>query len=107
MTRLSDLYTRGSRAGLHDRAMLAAYLDRGLRVAGLRTQVLVVSLRSWGPGRFTVEVTDRVVGGQAVGGGVRVPLPRDRPSTRVISLRRVAGAWRVTEVRPAPQPPRP
>ncbi|HEX5861533.1 MAG TPA: hypothetical protein VFY58_06805 [Nocardioides sp.] len=107
LTALSDLYTRGSRAGLHDRAMLAAYLGRGLRVAGLRTQVLAVSLRSWGPGRFTVEVTDRVVGVRAVGHGVRVPLPHDRLSTRVVSLRRVSGSWRVAEVTDAAQRRRP
>ena len=104
---LADLYTRGSRAGRHDRAMLAAYLDRGLRVAGLHTQVLAVSLRDWGPGRFTMEVTDRVVGAEAVGHGVRIPLPRDRPSTRVVSLRRVSGSWRVAEVSDAVQQRRP
>ncbi len=95
---LTDLYTRASRTGRHDRAMLAAYAARGLRVTGLRTQVLDASLRSWAPGRVTLEVTDRVVGAHAVGRGVRISLPQDRPSTRVISLRRVSGAWRVEEV---------
>ena len=96
---LADLYTRGSRTGRHDRAMLAAYAVRSLRVTGLRTQVFDASLRAWAPGRVTLEVTDRVVGAQAVGRGVRIPLPRDRPSTRIISLRLVSGAWRVDEVR--------
>jgi hypothetical protein len=96
---LADLYTRGSRTGVHDRAMLAAYAARSLRVVGLRTQVLDASLRSWTPGRVTLEVTDRVVGVHAVGRGLRIALPRDRPSTRVISLHRVSGAWRVDEVR--------
>ena len=96
---LTALYTRGSRTGRRDRAMLAAYDARGLHVTRLRTQVLGASLRSSAPGRVTLEVTDRVVGAHAVGGGVRIPLPRDRTSTRVISLRRVAGAWRVDEVR--------
>ena len=86
--------------------MLAAYTAKGLRVTGLHMQVLDASLRSWTPGRITLEVTDRVTGAQAVGHGVRIPLPRDRPSTRVISLRRVAGAWRVDEVRPVPPPAR-
>ena len=95
---LAGLYTRGSRTGSHDRAMLAAYAARGLRVTGLRTQVLNATLRSWAPGRITLEITDRVVGAHAVGRGVRIPLPRDRPSTRVISLRRVSGQWRVGEV---------
>ncbi len=103
---LTDLYTRASRTGRHDRAMLAAYAARGLRVAGLRTQVLDASLRAWTPERVTLEVTDRVVGAQAVGRGVRISLPRDRPSTRVISLRRVSGAWRVEEVTEPGQRPR-
>jgi hypothetical protein len=101
---LADLYTRGSRTGRHDRAMLAAYATRGLRVTGLRTQVLEASLRSWAPGRVTLEVTDRVVGARAVGRGVRILLPRDQPSTRVISLRRVSGAWQVEEVTVAGSP---
>lgn len=95
---LADLYTRTSRTGRHDRAMLAAYAARGLRVTGVRTQVLEASLRSWAEGRLRLEVTDRVVGAQATGHGVRIPLPRDRPSTRVISLRRVSGVWIVEEV---------
>ena len=40
--------------------MLAAYAARGLRVTGLQMQVLDASLRSWTPGRITLEVTDRV-----------------------------------------------
>jgi hypothetical protein len=104
---LADLYTRGSLTGRHDRAMLAAYRARGLRVTGLRTQVLSARLRTWAPHRVTLEVVDRVVSGHAVGGGVRIPLPRDRSSSRVISLRRVAGAWCVAEVRPVQQPARP
>jgi hypothetical protein len=95
---LAGLYTPASRTGRHDRAMLAAYVARGLRVTGQRTQVLTASLRSWAPGRVTLEVTDRVVGGGAVGRGVRVTLPRDRPSTRVISMCRVSGSWLVEEV---------
>jgi hypothetical protein len=95
---LAELYTRASRTGRHDRAMLAAYAARGLRVSGLRTQVLTALLRSWSAGRVTLEVTDRVVCAHAVGRGVRITLPRDRPSTRVVSLRRVGGAWLVDEV---------
>ncbi len=100
---LTDLYTAASRTGRHDRAMLAAWAARGLRVTGLRTQVLDASLRGWTPDRVTLEVTDRVLGAEAVGRGVRISLPRDRPSTRVISLRRVSGAWRVEEVTEAGQ----
>jgi hypothetical protein len=104
---LADLYTRASRTGRHDRAMLAAYAARRLRVTGLRTQVLTASLRSWAPNRVTLEVTDRVAGAHAVGRGVRIPLPLDRPTTRVISLRQVSGTWLVAEVTDAARRPRP
>jgi len=37
----------------------------------------------------------------AVGGSVRVPLPRDRADTRRVELRRGPdGAWRVASVQP-------
>jgi hypothetical protein len=95
---LAGLYTRGSRTGRHDRRMLAAYAARELRVTGLRTQVLSARISSWAPDRVTLQVTDRVWGARAVGPGVRISLPRDRASTRTVSLRRVDGSWLVEEV---------
>ena len=38
---LADLYVAGSRTGAADRAVLRGYRERGLRVTGMRTQVLV------------------------------------------------------------------
>jgi len=99
---LRRLYTPGSGAGFRDRRLLEAYADRGLVVGGLRTQVLAVRVVGEGRGRLTVEVTDRLVGGQVVGPGTHaagVPLPRDAPTTRVLVLRRQAGDWRVGSVR--------
>jgi hypothetical protein len=95
---LAGLYTPGSRTGRHDRAMLVAYAARGLRVSGLRTQVLEATLLSRAPGRVRLELVDRMVGAYAVGPGGRIVLPRDRPSERVVSLRRVSGSWLVEEV---------
>ena len=43
-------------------------------------------------------MTDRLAGGVAVGDGVRVRLPADRASTRLVTLVRAAGEWRVAEV---------
>jgi hypothetical protein len=80
--------------------MLRAYADRGLRVTGLRMQVLAVEVREHGPRTWTLLVTDRFAGARAVGRGVRVGLPRGRASTRAVALRRVAGQWRVAEVLP-------
>ena len=49
--------------------------------------------------RLEVRVTDRVAGATAVDGDTAIPLPDDRPSTRRVVLRRVAGEWLVEEVR--------
>ncbi len=95
---LSELYVEGSRTGRADRRLLASYADRGLRVTGMRVQVLAASLVSMTPTTLTLTVTDRLVGAVAMAGDRRVVLPRDDPSTRVIVLRRVAGEWLVAEV---------
>ena len=96
---LRPLYTPGSAAGRADRAMLRAYADRGLRVTGLRRQLLAVEVLDAGPGWWRLGVTDRLVGGVARGGGQPVVLPRDRPSSWRVQLRRHAGGWRVGVVR--------
>jgi hypothetical protein len=93
-----DLYTAGSPAGRADRAMLRSWHDRGLRVTGLRMQLLAVRVRVWSDDRIALVVTDRLAGGVAVGAGVRVPLPRDTATTQTMTLRRVAGEWRVQSV---------
>ena len=95
---LRDLYTAGSPAGRADRAMLRSWQERGLRVEGLRTQLISLVVRGWSQGRLAVVVTERLAGGVAVGAGVRLPLPRDAVSTRTVVLRRVAGEWRVRSV---------
>jgi hypothetical protein len=95
---LGRLYTVGSRSGRHDRALLEAYADRGLRVRGLRMQVLAVDVRSRSSRRMVLVVTDRLADAVAVGHGVRVPLPSDRASTWLITFVRAAGEWRVAEV---------
>ena len=96
---LSALYTPGSAAGRRDVAMLRAWTARGLRVHGLRTQLLDVQVRRRTPERLVLAVTDRLAGGVAE--PVGLPLPRDRPSRHVVVLRVVDGEWRVSAVRPA------
>jgi hypothetical protein len=97
---LRALYTDGSVAGRRDAAMLRAWTARGLRVSGLRMQLLDVDARARGPGRLSVCVTDRLAGGVAVPGALA--LPRDAPTRHVVTLRRVAGEWRVSSARPGP-----
>jgi hypothetical protein len=78
---------------------LRAWLDRGLRVEGLRTQVLARRVVARGAGLMVLRVTDRVVGGVAVrAGGVRARLPADRPGERTVTLVRHEGRWVVARV---------
>lgn len=101
---LRRLYTPRSRSGRSDRAALAAYVDRGLRVTGLRTQLLAVEVGQQSARRWVLRVTDRMAGAVARGRGGSVVLPRDEPTTWRLVMRRVAGEWRVGEIRRAPTP---
>ena len=96
---LADLYVEGSRSGRADVRMLTSYVDRGLTVHGLRTQVLALEVLEVSPGSVEVRVTDRVSGARAVDGETVIPLPDDRASTRRVVLRLVEGEWLVDEVR--------
>jgi hypothetical protein len=102
---LRALYRPGSAAGTADVRLFRAYRARGLRIEGMRMQLLGVEVLHEGPHRLRLRVTDRLAAAVAVGDGLRVPLPRDAASTRVVELRRrAAGArWQVSEVRTAPR----
>jgi hypothetical protein len=97
---LSTLYTRDSVAGERDRTMLRAWLARGLVVHGLQTQLLEVRQLRRTTSTWTLIVTDRLVGGIAVGSMVRRPLPHDAPTTRTVELRQIGGSWLVSAVEP-------
>lgn len=96
---LSRLYVDGSRTGAADVRLLRHYRSRGLRVAGLTTQVLALDVVERAPSRLVLVVTDRVAGGRAVGGSSPVSLPADRASTRRVVLAREGGRWLVVEAR--------
>lgn len=96
---LEELYAAGSRTGAADVRLLRDYRARGLVVAGLTTQVLALDVAERAPARLVLVVTDRVVGGRAVGGSAAVMLPADRASTRRIVLARESGRWVVVEAR--------
>ena len=96
---LRRLYAAGSRTGAADVRLLRDYRERGLSVAGLTTQVLAMDVVGESPSRLVLVVTDRVVGGRAVGGSAPVALPADRASTRRVVLRREGGRWLVVEAR--------
>ena len=96
---LRSLYAAGSVAGERDAAMLRRWLDRGLVVDGLRTQVLSLREVRRTADRWVLAVTDRVVGGAGVGAGTQLPLPADAASARTVTLRRVGAEWLVSSVR--------
>ncbi|MCW2737635.1 hypothetical protein [Nocardioides sp.] len=96
---LRSLYAVGSRTGAADARLLRDYRRRGLTVEGLTTQVLALDVVERSSTRLVLVVTDRVVGGEALGAASPVALPADRASTRRIVLVRVAGKWRVAEAR--------
>ncbi|WP_182526557.1 hypothetical protein [Nocardioides dongkuii] len=95
---LADLYEPGSTAGRRDLAMLRAWRERGLRVTGLRMQVLDAEVIDTADARLVLRVTDRVAAARAVGRGLDATLPADRPTTRRITLVRHAEGWRVADV---------
>lgn len=96
---LRGLYTDDAEAGRTDRAMLRRWVDRGLVVEALQTQVRGATVVTRSPRRLVIVVTDRVAGGYAVRGARRVALPRDRWSTRRVTLKRLEGRWLVADVR--------
>ena len=106
VTRLRSLYVDGSRAGSADVRLLRGYRERGWTVRHLRMQVLGFRVLGRAVGRWRLEVSDRVAtGAVAVRSspvdGRRVVLPRDGPSTRVVTLVRGRdGTWRVASVLP-------
>jgi hypothetical protein len=96
---LRELYRPGSDAGRDDVRLLRDYRDRGYRVVGMRMQLLAVDVLEHRAGLWRLRVTDRLVDAVAVGHEQRIRLPHDRASTRVLTLVRYRGDWRVGAVR--------
>jgi hypothetical protein len=96
--RLCSLYVAGSVAGERDVARLRRWLERGLVVEGLRTQVLSLREVRRSADRWVLAVTDRVVGG-VVRGVTSQPLPADAATTRTVTMRLVGDRWLVASVR--------
>ncbi len=96
---LSRLYAPASAAGTADVRVLEGYLRRGLRVEGMRMQLLAVEELDRDGRRLVLRVTDRLAdGAAAVGEATTVRLPSDTASTRVVELVRAGGRWRVASV---------
>jgi hypothetical protein len=99
---LEAVYAARSAALDADRATLAAYRSRGLRLIGVRMQVLALRVVSTSQRRVVLHVVDRLDRVSAVdGAGLRTVLPADRPSAHRMVLAQRAGGWRVAAVGPA------
>jgi hypothetical protein len=99
VSRLRDLYAPGSVAGARDVVLLRRYRARGLRLTGLRTQVLAVRVLDRGARTWLLRVTDRLADVTALRRGERVVLPRDTADARELRVVRGRdGRWRVSSV---------
>jgi hypothetical protein len=96
---LRELYRPASDAGRDDVRLLRDYRHLGYRVVGMRMQLLAVDVLEHRAGRWRLRVTDRLVDAVAVGHEHRIRLPHDQASTRVLTLVRYRGDWRVGAVR--------
>jgi hypothetical protein len=98
---LRGVYTRRSVVLRRDRALLRRYRDRGLRVVGLHLDVVDLAVQSQRRARTVLRVRDRVAAGAVVGTPARRTLPADPVDTRVVTLRRDPGGWRISGVAPS------
>lgn len=99
---LGALYVAGSMAGQRDAELLERWRAAGVEVRRLRLRVDALDVVALGPRRVVLEVTDRLrVHAVADSAHGVLRLGRDRPSTRVVELRRDGTTWRVAEVVPA------
>ncbi len=92
---LRHLYVATSTAGERDVARLSRWLDQGLRVRRLETQVLRVRVIEERRAAVVLRVTDRVARAETSSG---LRLPPDAPSAWRIAMRRIAGEWKVAAV---------
>jgi hypothetical protein len=98
---LRRLYSRASRAGARDAAILRAYGERGLVVEELATQVRSVQLLDRSGRCLRLRVVERFAGGTVSAGRSDRVLPAGTATTRVITLVRADRGWVVRGVRPA------
>lgn len=98
---LRSVYVAGSDALARDQRMLGAYLDRGLRVDGVRMRLVVVMMQRQAPDRASLFVVDELA--RAVAHDVRgdaLPLPHDLPTRHRIELVMTDDGWRIAAIHP-------
>jgi len=96
---LRHVYVSGSPVLRRDRRLLAAYERRGVRLRGVRLELVQVQLRDRDRRVVRLSVVDRLqrpVAHTAVG---KLALPQDLPTRRVITLAASHDGWRIAAVR--------
>jgi hypothetical protein len=96
---LRRLYSRASRAGFKDAAVLRQYDARGLVVQTMKTQVLSVELLDRAERQLTLRIVERFAGGTIRGRHVRTRLPAGVVTARVVRMVRPDDRWLVRGVR--------
>jgi hypothetical protein len=95
---LAALYTPSSVTGARDVADLRRWRDRGLRIVGLRQQVMRLRVLVDTRRTLVLAATDRTVDAIAVGRHRRTALPLSAWAVHRIRLRHQRGRWLVDEV---------
>lgn len=98
--RLDDVYVAGSSGQRADAATIEAYDRRGGRVVGADLMILSCRIVRTSRDRARLEVVDRLARSRVVwDDGTSTDLPRDRPTRRVMTLRRTDAGWRIASSR--------
>lgn len=97
---LGRVYVRDSRVLRADARLLRAYRRRGLELDAVRLRLRSVEFVRRGDSQVDLRVVDRLARVRVrAGDGPWHELPRDRPTERVVTLRRVRDGWRIAGVR--------
>lgn len=84
-----------------ERQMLERYLERGLRVSGVRLSFGEVAVLELAPKRTVLHTVDQLgqMRAHSLRGGRKLSLPRDQPTLHRIVLRQEAGRWLISSVK--------
>jgi len=96
---LRHVYLSGSPVLRRDRRLLAAYEGRGVRVGGVRLELLQVRLHDRDRRVVRLRVVDRLARPVAHTAAGEVALPQDLPTRRAITLVASDDGWRIAAVR--------
>lgn len=97
---LARVYAPGSTLLRHDRAVLTAYLERGIRLGPVRLEVSALRVTRRSRGSVRLRVVELLAPTTAVlPDGDRVALPADAPTLRTLRLVRTPAGWRLAAAR--------